>query len=102
MIDLQPDHIAEVQRILQDCLPGCEVRAFGSRVQGRARRFSDLDIAVISPVPLSLRALEAARDAFAESDLPMRVDLVDVAAVSESFRTIIQQQWVPLPQVPNT
>jgi type I restriction enzyme S subunit len=90
MLDLEPADLDAVQRILREHLPGCEVRAFGSRVQGTARRFSDLDLAVVAQAPVSLSVLEALRDAFSESNLPMRVDVVDLAAVSESFRRIVE------------
>lgn len=41
MIDLPPHHLTTVQRILAEHLPDCEVRAFGSRVTGKARKHSD-------------------------------------------------------------
>jgi predicted nucleotidyltransferase len=43
---------------------------FGSRVQGTAKPFSDLDLAVMGDVPLDFRQLADLKDAFAESDLP--------------------------------
>lgn len=90
MLDLTPEHLAEVRRILQRHVPGCTVRAFGSRVHGNAKPFSDLDLAVMGDVPLDFRHLAALRDAFAESNLPFRVDVVDWAATSEAFRGIIE------------
>lgn len=44
MIDVSPDHLAEVQAILREHVPECEVRAFGSRVQETAKPYSDLDL----------------------------------------------------------
>jgi type I restriction enzyme S subunit len=35
-------------------------------------------------------------DAFAESDLPFRVDVVDWARASEEFRAIIRRDHVPV------
>ena len=46
MIDLQPDHLALIQTILAQHVPQAEVRAFGSRVTGAARNYSDLDLVV--------------------------------------------------------
>jgi predicted nucleotidyltransferase len=50
MIDLNPDQLEEVKAILRRLVPECEVRVFGSRIPGRARSFSDLDIAVLGDV----------------------------------------------------
>ncbi len=36
-------------------------------------------------------------DAFEESDLPYKVDLVDLQSVSEPFKAIIERDKVPLP-----
>lgn len=89
MIDLAPEYLDEVRRILASLVPDCEVRAFGSRVTGKARRFSDLDLVVQGEDRLADGRLDALRDAFSASTLPVRVDVVDWHAISESFRAII-------------
>lgn len=93
MLDLAPEHLTEVRRILAAHLPNYEVRAFGSRVQGTARPFSDLDLAVIGEAPLDPRRLTAVKDAFVESNLPFRVDVVDWARASEAFKAIIERAY---------
>ena len=89
MIDLAPEQLASVVRLLGAQVPDCEVRAFGSRVSGRAKPYSDLDLALLGPARLPLERLATLREAFAESELPIRVDLVDWQALSENFRAII-------------
>lgn len=93
MLDLAPEHLAEVRRILRLHVPGRTVRAFGSRVQGTAKPFSDLDLAIMGDTPLDFRQLAALKDAFADSDLPFRVDLVDWATTGEAFRRIIEEAF---------
>lgn len=44
---------------------------------------------LLGPGRLPLERLATLREAFAESDLPIRVDLVDWQALSENFRAII-------------
>jgi len=90
MLDLSPEHLTEVQRILLLHVPGRTVRVFGSRVQGNAKPFSDLDLAIMGETALDFRQLATLKDAFAESNLPFRVDVVDWAATSEVFRGIIE------------
>ena len=90
MLDLTPQHLAEVRRILQLHVPGRTVRAFGSRVQGTSKPFSDLDLTVMGQTQIDFRQLAALKDAFADSNLPFRVDVVDWAATSGVFRGIIE------------
>lgn len=98
-IDMEPDHRAMVAEILRKLVPGREVRAFGSRVTGKARTYSDLDLVIMGSQPLSLSLLAALRDAFSESDLPFRVDIVDWATTSSTFREIILQAAITLQEM---
>lgn len=99
LVDVRPDLWDTVQRILQTHVPQHEVWAFGSRVRGAAKPYSDLDLAIITQEPLSVSVLGALQDAFAESDLPWRVDVVDWACTSDSFRRIIEQNKVVVKRV---
>ena len=97
-VDLKPAYLEVVKRILADHVPECEVRAFGSRATWTARDYSDLDLAVVGEGPLDWRTLSRLKEAFEESDLPMRVDVLDWHAISESFREVIEQSYVVLQQ----
>ncbi|MBF0434417.1 MAG: nucleotidyltransferase domain-containing protein [Magnetococcales bacterium] len=90
LIDIRPDHLQIVRDILKKHVPGLEVWAFGSRVKGTAKRYSDLDLCVISEQPLDYRVSGDLQDDFSESDLPWKVDVVDWATTSISFRKIIE------------
>ena len=96
MIDLRHDHLAIVKSILKQYLPDYTVWAFGSRVTGTAKKYSDLDLTVISDTPLDFGLLGTVRDAFSESDLPFKVDVVDWAVASREFREIIKRNHVVL------
>jgi len=95
-IALGLDDWNEVKRIIRQYLPKNTVWAFGSRVTGTYKTYSDLDLAILTEQPLSLEQVATIKDAFAESDMTIRVDLVDWAATSEAFRKIIQQQHLVL------
>ena len=87
----------QVSAILRRYLPNNEVWAFGSRVKGNAKPYSDLDLAIITDTPLPLALLAEVAEAFSESDLPWKVDLVDWATTSERFRQVIAEQKLILP-----
>lgn len=91
-IDIQSAYLEIVRQILALHVPGRDVWAFGSRVRGNARSTSDLDLVVMGDEPLSLRAMAMLRNAFSESDLPMKIDVLDWASTSLPFRKIIENQ----------
>jgi len=95
-IDLSPEHLAIVERILAEHAPGCEVRAFGSRATWTAKEYSDLDLAVVGAEPLPPTTRARLKEAFEESRLPMRVDVLDWHSISERFQQEIEREYVVL------
>lgn len=79
--------------MLKRHVPNYRAWAFGSRVGGAPKPFSDLDLVLIGskPLPLSIRA--ELNNAFSESDLPWKVDLVDWHSISPEFQNIIQANY---------
>ena len=76
--------------------PATKVWVFGSRANGRARRYSDLDLMIDAGRRLTLDETAILNEAFDESDLPYKVDVVDWHAIGERFRNLIAVQRVPL------
>jgi type I restriction enzyme S subunit len=68
----------------------------GSRSTRRARRYSDLDLAIDAGRPLTLDELARLAEAFRESDLPYRVDIVDWRSIDDRFRQVIAAERVQL------
>ncbi len=96
MIDLLPDQLEEVRRILRSRVADIEVWAFGSRVNGTATAYSDLDLVLVDSKPIENQLLWALKDDFSESDLPILVDLLDWQKISPEFKTIIKRNYVVL------
>lgn len=94
LIDIRPDHWKIVRDILKKHVPQYEVWAFGSRAKWNAKPYSDLDLAIITDHPLSLEISASLADDFSESDLPWKVDIVDWASTSESFRKVVERDKV--------
>lgn len=78
---LSSKHVEIVRAILRTHVPHHRAYVFGSRVvtnaadRARLKRHSDLDLALDGPRLKPAQAF-ALREAFSESDLPMRVDAV--------------------------
>ena len=100
MIDLLPEQLETVKRILAQHVPACEVRAFGSRVQQTAKKWSDLDLAVVGPEKLDRDVFYGLKDAFEESELPIQIDVLDWHIISPEFQAVIDSEYVVL-QSPN-
>jgi predicted nucleotidyltransferase len=96
-IDLPADHKRLVLKILCAHLPpNAEIWVFGSRVTGRARRYSDLDLAIDAGRRLTLDEIAILTEAFSDSDLPYRVDLVDWHEIDDRWRQMIVAERVAL------
>ena len=93
-LDIAPEHLAIVQAVLKKNVPQRIVWAFGSRVKGTAKPYSDLD--------LSWAELAGLVDDFSHSDLPWKVDIVDWANTSEEFRQIISAGKIEIQRPPES
>jgi predicted nucleotidyltransferase len=85
-----------IDDILRRCAKGWTVKAFGSRVDGKPRKFSDLDLAFILPNGEKLSLLDRGklRKNFEMSELPFRVDIVDYNLCEDFFKEIINENSV--------
>jgi type I restriction enzyme S subunit len=90
LIDISTENWRIVRHILQRYVPDREVWAFGSRAKWTSKEFSDLDIAIIGDKPLSIALTADLREAFQESALPFKIDIVDWANITPSFQQVIQ------------
>ena len=90
MIDCTPQQLETIKKIISDIAPGTDVIAFGSRCSGKAKPYSDLDLAVKGTAALTADAMSDMIDAFQESDLPFRVDIIDWNTISDEFRHVIE------------
>lgn len=96
MLDLSPAQADIVRAILRKHVPGSRALAYGSRAQGKARATSDLDLALVAAHPIPFSTLGVLVEEFAESDLPFRVDVVDLASVQPDFKALVQAQGVDI------
>ena len=96
-IILPPEQLMLVMSLAQEHLPGVEIWAYGSRVRGNPRRYSDLDLVAFTKPGQSAQA-DNLREAFEESDLPIRVDLFLWDEIPESFHRQIEREYAVLQQ----
>ena len=75
--------------LLERHLPGTMVWAFGSRVQGNAVPWSDLDLVVFSATEQKPQ-VSALKEAIEESSLPFRVDLLEWNSLPDGIKANIE------------
>ena len=96
-IGLSVDHSQLVLNILRANLPAStKAWVFGSRATGRARRYSDLDLAIDAGRRLTLDEIAGLTEAFSDSDLPYKVDLIDWHEIDDRWRQMIVAERVIL------
>jgi predicted nucleotidyltransferase len=89
MIAVSKEEFHIIQEIIRHYAADCCVYAFGSRYKGTPKVYSDLDLAFDGGKPLGMMRIQRLKEAFEDSSLPYRVDVVDYRAVSKEFRAII-------------
>ncbi len=95
---LPPRYRQEIETPLRNRLPGVEVWAYGSRVNGQSHDVSNLDLALRGPnlAPIPDAALRGLREALRDSGIPILVEARDWARLPEGFRLEIEQDYVAL------
>ena len=94
MIDLERVSLDEIVSIIRRHLPKCRLIMFGSRVNGMAEKFSDVDIAIDNCNPIKWNILYDIKEHLSLTNIPYIVDIADYNDISESFRHIISSTGV--------
>ena len=96
MLELRPHHLEMLRALLQQRMRHAEVWAYGSRVNGNSHDASDLDLVVRRSSDLNQETPElgAMQDILSESNLPIRVEMMDWARIPASFQREIERAYV--------
>lgn len=97
-LDLSPNHLAEIQRLLAMLVPEAEVWAYGSRVNGTAHEGSDLDVVLRHPQDLKQDVVNwfELKEALQESCLPILVEIHLWSRLPTAFHGEIERRYVVL------
>jgi type I restriction enzyme S subunit len=96
-LDLPLHYREQLDTLLCEHVPGIEVWAYGSRVNGRSHDGSDLDLVLRIPTlePLGHEYFELV-EALEQSNIPILVQAHDWARLPESFHREIERDYVVL------
>lgn len=93
MIDAKREELDFIKKTIHTYVSNCEIRAFGSRVKGNAKRYSDIDICLVAPEKIDIAIIGSIKEQFALSDLPYRVDILDWKGIGDNFKKIIEEKY---------
>lgn len=93
---MSAQELALVKALVATWLPTREVRLFGSRARGTPKPYSDLDLVIMGDTSTPLSTLGQLQEAFACSELPWRVDMLDWANTAPEFQRHIKANRVAL------
>ncbi len=89
--DTEKNHVISV---IRKHLPNAEVKFFGSRTKGTAKKYSDLDVSIKEKQKIDLSILSAIKSDLSDSNIPFKIDITDYHRVSEGFQKLIDQEGV--------
>ena len=97
-LDLPSRYRDQVEALLREHVPGVEVWAYGSRVNGESHDASDLDLVLRGPDLKRIPSGQLAdlTEALEESNVPIIVQVHDWARLPESFHREIERAYVVL------
>lgn len=95
MIDLEDKYIKFIKNIISKYLDNFEVYLFGSRAKGTARKYSDVDIGVLSD-ELTSNLIHKIECEFENSSFPFKVDVINLKTVSNDFMKLIKDYLTKL------
>lgn len=88
----------KIMSLLLVLFPGAKIYLYGSRARGTHRERSDIDLALDAGQKNSPLYLGEARSILEATNIPYKIDLVDLNAVSPILRNIILKEgvvWTP-------
>ncbi len=99
-LHLSNRHRSEIEALVRQYLPGVEVWAYGSRVNGRSHDASDLDLVLRGPALKEIPAvqLDEFRSALHESTIPFLIEVRDWARLPPRFHQEILRHRAVLVQ----
>ena len=92
---LEKRHLDFILQVLQKNIPQAKFYIFGSRAKGNHKEYSDIDIAVkLEEETISADILGKILMEFSDSTLPYEVDVIDLNAIDDKFKNLINDSLV--------
>ncbi len=81
-------------KIIQKYLPKSKIYLFGSQATNKATDASDIDLALDNATPVPFNIMMSILAEIDETVIPVKIDLVDLNGVAESFKQVILREGI--------
>ncbi|MDR2830589.1 MAG: nucleotidyltransferase domain-containing protein [Methanobrevibacter sp.] len=93
MMQVSDCELKIITDIIKNHIQDYDVWIFGSRYDGTAKEYSDLDMVIVGEHKLPLSQMADLRNAFQQSNLPFSVDILDWNKTSKEFQLVISKGY---------
>ncbi|KKQ48826.1 MAG: polymerase beta domain protein region protein [candidate division TM6 bacterium GW2011_GWF2_38_10] len=83
-----------LENLILEKIPHCRIYLFGSRARGTAQSGADIDLALDAGEPIAFDTLCVLQDAIEQTDIPVFVDLVDLATASDLLKNEVIKEGI--------
>ncbi len=90
-LDLELKYVNFIRDKILALIPDVEIYFFGSRTQGKALEYSDVDVALKSSDKIPIEKMLQLKAQFEESTIPYKIDIVDLNNLKAEFKKIIEK-----------
>lgn len=95
MIDLEEKYIDFIKNTISSMIHNYKLYIFGSRAKNRAKKYSDIDLAIDSQ-ELTPQIKTKLEFTFENSTLPYEVDIINLNDIDNKFKDLIQKDLIEI------
>ena len=97
-IDIESRYLEQVKNIINTILKdqNLKIYVFGSRATGKAKKYSDLDVALMSDTKIDGNKMSEIIIKLEDTTIPYKVDVIDLREISETFKKCIENDLIQI------
>jgi len=91
---VKEEYKRKIIALIHALVPEVEIYLFGSRARGTEKPTSDIDLALKGEKQIDFYVLGEIKEVLLATDIPYKIDIVDVNNVSEELRAVIAREGI--------
>lgn len=97
-VDIEKKYLDQVKSIINSVLQNdtLKIYVFGSRATGKAKKYSDLDIALKSNTKIDSEKMSKLAIELENTTIPYEIDIIDLNNITDSFKKCIEKNLVEI------
>lgn len=97
-IDIETRYLEQAKSIINSILQDekLKIYVFGSRATGKAKKYSDLDLALQSDKKINSDKINKINYELEETTIPYKIDVIDLDTITENFKKYIEKDLIEI------